>query len=62
MLERRDVPVVIIADTVKGNGVSFLRDTVDSHYQPLDESSYERALRELTRAHEAALSGYRDAR
>jgi transketolase len=62
VLDRRDVPVVIIADTVKGNGVSFLRDTVDSHYQPLDAASYERALTELTRAHESALAGYRDAR
>jgi transketolase len=62
VLERRDVPVVILADTVKGNGVSFLRDTVDSHYRPLDEASYERALTELTRAHESALAGYRDAR
>jgi transketolase len=62
VLARRDVPVVIVADTVKGNGVGYMHDTVDSHYLPMDDEQYERALAELTRAHEAALNDYRHAR
>jgi transketolase len=54
--------VVIVADTVKGNGVGYMHDTVDSHYLPMDDEQYDSALAELTRAHEAALNGYRHAR
>jgi len=61
VLGRRAVPVVIIANTVKGNGISAMRDTVDSHYLPLNDEQYRQALDELTRAHEALLHGYRDA-
>ena len=61
-LAARDAPVVIIANTVKGNGVSFLRDTVASHYQTLSDAHYQRALSELGHAHESVLSAYRDAR
>ena len=61
VLGRRAVPVVIIANTVKGNGISAMRDTVDSHYLPLNDEQYRQALDELTRAHEALLYGYRDA-
>ncbi|HEY6726787.1 MAG TPA: transketolase [Polyangiaceae bacterium] len=57
----REVPVAIIADTVKGNGISGMRDTVDCHYTPMDDAGYRQALDELTRAHEALLDGYRDA-
>jgi transketolase len=60
-LEVRDAPVVIIAETVKGNGISYMRDTVDSHYLPMSDAQYEQALDELTRAHEARLNGYRNA-
>jgi transketolase len=55
-------PVVIIADTVKGNGIRFMRDTVDSHYLPMTDTQYEQALAELTQAHEARMKGYRNAR
>ncbi len=44
-------PVVIIAHTVKGNGISFMHNTVDSHYQPMSPSQYEQALSELTQSH-----------
>jgi transketolase len=60
-LEAGDAPVVIIAETVKGNGISYMRDTVDSHYLPMSDAQYEQALDELTRAHEARLNGYRNA-
>lgn len=54
-------PVAIIANTVKGNGLSFMCDTVQSHYLPMADAQYEQALAELTRAHAATLHGYRNA-
>jgi transketolase len=50
-------PVAIIANTVKGHGIHGLEDTVDSHYLPLDDQQYRRALEDLTRAHAAAPRG-----
>jgi hypothetical protein len=38
-----------------------MRDTVDCHYLPMSDAQYEQALDELTRAHEMALSDYRNA-
>jgi transketolase len=61
-LEAHGAPVVIIANTVKGNGIGHLHDTIDSHYLPLDDAQYEMALDGLTSAHEATLNGYRNAR
>lgn len=61
VLASRCRPVAILANTVKGNGVSCMRDTVHSHYLPLSDEQYEQALEELTRAHESALNGYRHA-
>ncbi len=55
------VPVAIIANTVKGNGISYMRDTVDCHYLPMTDVQYEQALDEVTRAHDALLNGYRNA-
>lgn len=55
-------PVVIIANTVKGNGIRFMRDTVDSHYLPMTDAQYEKAMDEVTRTHEARIRGYRNAR
>ncbi len=62
VLETRNVPLAVIANTIKGNGVPSMHDTIDSHYLPLSDAQYEQALSELDRAHEAKLSGYRDAR
>jgi transketolase len=55
------LPLAVIANTVKGNGISFMHDTVDSHYLPMTDAQYEQALQELTRAHEAAVAGHLDA-
>jgi len=44
-------PVAIIANTVKGNGLSFMQDTVDSHYLAMSDAQYEQAIAELTHAH-----------
>jgi transketolase len=54
-------PVAILAKTIKGHGIRFMQDTVDSHYLPLDDAQYEQALDELTHAHGAAVRGYRNA-
>lgn len=62
VLESGVAPVAIIANTFKGNGVSYMRDTVDSHYLPMSDEGYALAIDEVTRAHEAALNGYRNAR
>lgn len=42
-----DKPKVIICDTVKGNGVSFMEDTIDWHYNVLDEQQYKIALDDI---------------
>ena len=53
-LEARGAPVAIIAHTIKGNGISYLQDTVDSHYLPMSLAQYEQALDEIARAYAAA--------
>ena len=53
--------MAIIANTVKGNGVSYMQDTVESHYLPMSDAQYEQALEEVTRAHAAAVNGLRNA-
>lgn len=40
-------PVVVIADTVKGKGVSFMEDDVLWHYRTARGDEYDAALREL---------------
>ncbi|HWA71024.1 MAG TPA: transketolase [Polyangiaceae bacterium] len=58
--ERR--PVVIIANTAKGHGISYLQNTVDSHYLPMSDAQYQQALEEVTRAHDARTRGLANAR
>jgi transketolase len=48
---------VIVADTVKGNGVRALQGTVDSHYLPLTDAQYREAIDELTQAYAARSNG-----
>jgi transketolase len=40
-------PSVIIADTVKGKGVSFMEGNYAWHGQPIDEKSFAMAMAEL---------------
>jgi transketolase len=61
VLAGRDAPVAIIAKTIKGHGIRYMQDTVDSHYLPMDDAQYEQALEELTLAHEAAVGRHRNA-
>lgn len=39
-----DRPHCIIARTIKGKGVRFMEDRLDSHYLPLNQAQYEEAL------------------
>ena len=40
-------PKIIILQTVKGNGVSFMMNKMEWHYLPLDDALYQKALNEL---------------
>ncbi|MCF8299164.1 MAG: transketolase [Saprospiraceae bacterium] len=40
-------PKLIIANTIKGKGVSFMENTVDWHYWPMSEKQYEKAKMEV---------------
>jgi transketolase len=43
-------PLCIIARTIKGKGVSFLEDTLASHYLPINDAQLAQALAELDAA------------
>jgi transketolase len=45
--ERLGKPLVIIAETVKGKGVSFMENHLLYHYKHVDDAEYEKALAEL---------------
>jgi len=40
-------PSLVIAHTIKGKGISFLEDTLLSHYKYFTEEEYQKALEEL---------------
>jgi transketolase len=43
----KDKPVIIIARTIKGKGVSFMENTADFHGRAPTKEETERALKEL---------------
>ena len=43
-------PLVILAKTKKGKGVSFMEGLFEWHYLPLSQESYQQAIEELTRS------------
>lgn len=45
-----DKPTVILAHTIKGKGVSFMENTVDWHYWPMNEEQYHCAVSEINSA------------
>jgi len=59
--ETARAPLAIIANTIKGNGISYMQDTVASHYLPMSDAQYEQALLEVTRAHALRVNGSRNA-
>jgi len=46
---RNKKPTVIIANTIKGKGVSFMENSVLWHYKPPNEKELENALKELNK-------------
>lgn len=42
-----DKPKVVIANTIKGKGVSFMENSLDWHYKSPNKEQYEQALKEL---------------
>lgn len=45
--QKSGMPNIIIADTVKGKGVSFMEDRVEWHARPLTDEQYQIALSDL---------------
>jgi transketolase len=45
----KDQPTVIIANTIKGKGVSFAENVVGYHNGVLTEETYQQALEELSK-------------
>jgi transketolase len=54
-----DGPTVVVAKTIKGQGVSFMEGLFEWHYLPLSQEAYQQAVEQLTSlcvTHSAALS------
>lgn len=47
LLRRSERPKVVILDTVKGKGVSFMENKMEWHYLPLTDNQYQQAITEL---------------
>ncbi len=45
----KGMPLMIIAKTTKGKGVSFFEGKLEWHYKTIDEENYQKALTELSR-------------
>jgi transketolase len=50
-------PVVILANTVKGKGISFMEDQVPWHYGSVDAALKEQAHNSIEKMYEAILKG-----
>jgi len=46
-LNRAPGPRCLIARTVKGHGISYMRDRMEWHYLPMQDDQYEQAMREI---------------
>jgi len=44
---KKNKPSLVVCHTVKGKGISFLENRLESHYKILTKEEYERALKEL---------------
>ena len=56
-LAAKEKPVVILADTVKGKGISFMEDQVPWHYGSVDAELKEKAHTSIEKMYEAILKG-----
>lgn len=48
MISLANKPNLIIANTIKGKGISFMENKLESHYQVLDNKNYLQSLKEIT--------------
>jgi transketolase len=46
-LKKNDKPKVILLKTVKGNGISFMKNTLESHYMKFTKETYLKAIAEI---------------
>jgi transketolase len=44
---KKESPSVIICNTIKGKGIPFMEDKLESHYIQLTKEDYEKALKAL---------------
>lgn len=49
MISLANKPNLIIANTIKGKGISFMENKLESHYQVLDNKNYLKSLKEITK-------------
>lgn len=47
-VEQTEAPAAVIAETVKGKGVSFMENRLEWHYKSLNDEQYAQAMEELT--------------
>lgn len=50
--DRKKAPKVVIFHTIKGQGVSFMEDTLEWHYWPMTDRHYKKAVSEVKRRYE----------
>ena len=48
--QHQTLPKLLILNTIKGNGVSFMANIMDWHYLPLSQSQYQRAMEEVSQS------------
>jgi transketolase len=45
--QKNEKPLCIVANTIKGKGVSYMEDKLEWHYLNLDEKLFQQAMKEL---------------
>jgi transketolase len=50
LLSEHDRPLVLLMQTIKGKGVSFMENQMDWHYRPLTDELYAQAIQEIEQA------------
>lgn len=49
---KSDKPKVIIFNTIKGYGISFMQNTIEWHYRTMNENLYKKAIEEINQKYE----------
>ena len=49
LISKKSKPNLIIANTIKGKGVSFMENKFESHYQVLSKKDYRQSLEQLSK-------------